>query len=590
MIYEYRPELHPRNRLGRFIEVLGDLKPGDSVNVTPTLGDSKTLRTKDRVNIEKRPGGGFRLRKRGGRVVDTKSVDYAAKAGLTGLKEMSPEAKDRQADRARDSILSTVERPRKGLYTPGTEPKDVVRPPMSPGAAPISPGQRGAPDYEFDAESLDAMTPGSTVTVAGKAYDKAASGDWESYDGERFTSAELKQRGDVAAARDRANAVNPPQSPGTSPDETLEGAQKQLLRATIMRDKALADGDEALAATWQEERDAAQSVLTAIQKEEGLPVSPPEGMGMSASDLDSMKLGSEIVVKGEKWTKGLADIPGADLGPALPGSAWRNDDGTMLFSADLAKRASVSPPRSPGTDEPLGERQWREDGVTYTVVGARRGANNGTVYTVANDQDDVTADIKLEDLGNVDMRNATAKARYDREMEAERERRDGMLDKYGSGEGFPDEELPDPPESPGIAPIQSGDRVVDPDTGRTGTYQVSRISATPSIQWDDDPDNVEIYYEGALEKLPEPPQSPGTPELADATVSDLAAEIRKDWKNVNFAAKPYLDAMDGLGSVDDQYFMDSGRSIVSYFLSNASGWRGERAAEIKKELKRRLGR
>ena len=216
------------------------------------------------------------------------------------------------------------------------------------------------------------------------------------------------------------NLPEPPQSPGTSPDETIEGAQKALLRATMMRDKALADGDEALAATWEQDRKAAQGALDAIKKEEGLPASPPEGMGMSASDFDSMPLGSEVVVKGEKWTKGLF------LGEL---SAWKNADGTVLFSVDLAKRASVSPP-----------------------------------------------------------------------------------------------------------------------------------------------------------------QSPGTPELADATVSDLAAEIRKDWKNVNFAAKPYLDAMDSLGSVDDQYFMDDGRSIVSYFLSNASSWRGERAAEIKAELKRRLGR
>jgi hypothetical protein len=65
---------------------------------------------------------------------------------------------------------------------------------------------------------------------------------------------------------------------------------------------------------------------------------------------------------------------------------------------------------------------------------------------------------------------------------------------------------------------------------------------------------------------------------------EIAKEIRKDWKSVNYAAKPYLDAMSTLNSVQDNYIMDSGRSVVAYFLSNASTWRGEKAREIKKEL------
>jgi hypothetical protein len=68
----------------------------------------------------------------------------------------------------------------------------------------------------------------------------------------------------------------------------------------------------------------------------------------------------------------------------------------------------------------------------------------------------------------------------------------------------------------------------------------------------------------------------------------IANEIRKDWKKVNFAAKPYLDAMTSLNSINDNYIMDSGRSIVAYFLSNAGSWRGDKAKEIKKELKAML--
>lgn len=66
---------------------------------------------------------------------------------------------------------------------------------------------------------------------------------------------------------------------------------------------------------------------------------------------------------------------------------------------------------------------------------------------------------------------------------------------------------------------------------------------------------------------------------------EIANEIKKDWNNVNFAAKPYLDTMSTLDSINDKYMFDSGKSIVLYFLSNAGTWRGETAKSIKKELK-----
>jgi len=70
---------------------------------------------------------------------------------------------------------------------------------------------------------------------------------------------------------------------------------------------------------------------------------------------------------------------------------------------------------------------------------------------------------------------------------------------------------------------------------------------------------------------------------------EIVKEIRKDWTNVNFAAKPYLNAMSSLNSINDNYGVDSGKSIVLYFLSNASTWRGETAKRIKKELKSLAG-
>ena len=68
-------------------------------------------------------------------------------------------------------------------------------------------------------------------------------------------------------------------------------------------------------------------------------------------------------------------------------------------------------------------------------------------------------------------------------------------------------------------------------------------------------------------------------------LSVIACDIHSDWVKPNYAAKPYLDAMRGLQSIDDAYGMDSARSIVRYFLANASAWRGDKARAIKTELK-----
>ena len=67
---------------------------------------------------------------------------------------------------------------------------------------------------------------------------------------------------------------------------------------------------------------------------------------------------------------------------------------------------------------------------------------------------------------------------------------------------------------------------------------------------------------------------------------EIAKEIRSDWgSKIYFGAKPYLSAMMSLNSVDDKYGLDDARSIVNYFLANASTWRGEVAKRVKAELK-----
>lgn len=76
--------------------------------------------------------------------------------------------------------------------------------------------------------------------------------------------------------------------------------------------------------------------------------------------------------------------------------------------------------------------------------------------------------------------------------------------------------------------------------------------------------------------------------MKDKNIASLASLIRRNWKNVYFGAVPYLDAMSSMDSINDAYGMDSGKSIVRYFLSNASSFRGPVAKEIKAELNARL--
>ena len=69
------------------------------------------------------------------------------------------------------------------------------------------------------------------------------------------------------------------------------------------------------------------------------------------------------------------------------------------------------------------------------------------------------------------------------------------------------------------------------------------------------------------------------------TIREIALDVRKNWKNVNPAAKPYLDAMFTLETINDKYAYTDGKSIVLYFLSNAGTFRGDAARQIKQELK-----
>lgn len=76
-------------------------------------------------------------------------------------------------------------------------------------------------------------------------------------------------------------------------------------------------------------------------------------------------------------------------------------------------------------------------------------------------------------------------------------------------------------------------------------------------------------------------------------IKEIAADIRNEWgkvgKGVSPYAKPYLDAMLTLDTIDDYYYCDSAHSIVCYFLGNAGSFRGENAKRLKAELKKLAG-
>lgn len=71
-------------------------------------------------------------------------------------------------------------------------------------------------------------------------------------------------------------------------------------------------------------------------------------------------------------------------------------------------------------------------------------------------------------------------------------------------------------------------------------------------------------------------------------IRTIAREIALNWPKPFYGAVPYLRAMQCIDDVHDDYGADTGRSIVLYFLSNATTWRGDVARRIKAELKEML--
>jgi hypothetical protein len=75
-------------------------------------------------------------------------------------------------------------------------------------------------------------------------------------------------------------------------------------------------------------------------------------------------------------------------------------------------------------------------------------------------------------------------------------------------------------------------------------------------------------------------------------LSEIAADIREHWATLataGYAAVPYVEAMERLDRITDNYHAERAEGIVRYFLSNAGSWRGEDAKRVKAELRAMLG-
>jgi len=72
------------------------------------------------------------------------------------------------------------------------------------------------------------------------------------------------------------------------------------------------------------------------------------------------------------------------------------------------------------------------------------------------------------------------------------------------------------------------------------------------------------------------------------SISSIARDIKRVWVKPYFGAKPYLDAMLSLNTINDTYIYDDAKTVIMYFLANASTFRGNDAKILKAELKELL--
>lgn len=71
-------------------------------------------------------------------------------------------------------------------------------------------------------------------------------------------------------------------------------------------------------------------------------------------------------------------------------------------------------------------------------------------------------------------------------------------------------------------------------------------------------------------------------------VTDIGAEWGEKLPTVGYAAKPYIDALTNVSTADDMYGAEKAEHLVRYLLSNLAQFKGQRARELKEELRAHL--
>jgi hypothetical protein len=67
-------------------------------------------------------------------------------------------------------------------------------------------------------------------------------------------------------------------------------------------------------------------------------------------------------------------------------------------------------------------------------------------------------------------------------------------------------------------------------------------------------------------------------------LSEIALEIQREWRQLNYAAVTPVAAMQHLRHIDDRYAGHPARAVVRDFLGCSVSWRGPAARRIKAEL------
>lgn len=75
-------------------------------------------------------------------------------------------------------------------------------------------------------------------------------------------------------------------------------------------------------------------------------------------------------------------------------------------------------------------------------------------------------------------------------------------------------------------------------------------------------------------------------------IREIVADISSEWgekvRTVGYAAKPYLEALETVSTADDTYGEEKAEHLVRYLLSNLTQFKGERARQLKEELRAHL--